>query len=130
MIAFCTHCFREIDAEDRQCHNCGADLRGDSRSYEEKLVAALAHPMPEARLRICWLLGINDVRSAVPNLMHVAERDPDLFVRKSAVEALVALRDPRSYSLLHDISEGDNYLLRSAAKKVLEDIDATKGFHP
>ena len=108
----------------------GADLRGDSRSYEEKLVAALAHPMPEARVRICWLLGINNVRSAVPNVMHVAERDPDLCVRMSAVEALVALRHPRSYSLLHDISERDNYLLRSAAKNVLEDIDPTKGFHP
>lgn len=130
MIAFCTHCFAEIDAGDQHCHNCGAYLRGDSRSYEEKLIAALAHPTPEARVRICWLLGINSVHSAVPDLMHAAEHDPDLFVRKSAVEALAVLRDPRSYSLLREISEGDNFFLRSTAKKVLEDIDPAKGCHP
>ena len=130
MIAFCTHCFAEIDSEDQVCPYCKADLSTDSRSYEDKLMAALEHPLPEARARICWLLGENNIRSAVPKLMHAAAHDPDLFVKKSAIEALVVLRDPRSYSLLQQISEGGNHFLQAAAKKILEDIDSTKGSHP
>lgn len=93
-------------------------------------MAALEHPLPEARARICWLLGENNIRSAVPKLMHAATHDPDLFVKKSAIEALVVLRDPRSYSLLQQISVGGNRFLQAAAKKILEDIDFTKGSHP
>lgn len=130
MIAFCTHCFAEIDSEDRCCLSCGADLGEDARSYEDKLIAALVHPLPEARARICWLIGGNRIYSAVPQLMHAAKHDPDLFVQKSAIESLAVLKDPRSYSLLHEISEGGNRLLQQVAKKILEDIDLAKGSHP
>ncbi len=61
MIAFCTHCWNEIDAAANPCPNCHADLGADSRSYEEKLVAALAHPLPAARVRICWLIAENNI---------------------------------------------------------------------
>lgn len=35
MIAFCTRCWAEVDSEERQCSNCGADFGDDTRSYEE-----------------------------------------------------------------------------------------------
>lgn len=130
MIAFCTHCFVEIDSEDQFCPYCEADLSTDARSYEDKLMAALEHPLPEARARICWLVGENNIRSAAPKLMQAAANDPDLFVRKSAIEALAVLRDPRSYSLLQQISEGGNRFLGSAAKNILDDIESTKGSLP
>ena len=92
MIAFCTHCWAEIAATLHQCPSCGADLNGDTRSYKEKLIGALAHPLPQARARICWLIGENGIASAVPRLMHLAEEDPDLFVRRAAVEGLRILQ--------------------------------------
>jgi HEAT repeat protein len=119
VIAFCTHCWSEIDSKADQCPQCRIDLGGDSRSYEEKLIAALAHPLPEARVRICWLIGQNRIRAVVPCLMHMAEQDPDLFVQKAAVEALGTLQDPRSDSLLHAISSSANQFLAAAANKSL-----------
>ncbi len=122
MIAFCTHCWTELDASIDQCPNCGTYQGADPRSYEEKLVAALEHPLPEARVRICWLIGENTVRAAVPGLIHMAEHDPDLFVQKAAVEALGKLKDRRSDLLLRAISGSTNRFLAVAAKKSLRSV--------
>jgi hypothetical protein len=121
MIAFCTHCWAEIAATLHQCPSCGADLNGDTRSYKEKLIGALAHPLPQARARICWLIGENGIASAVPRLMHLAEEDPDLFVRRAAVEGLRILQGMRSCSLLHAFREGADRLLAGAAKNGLNE---------
>jgi HEAT repeat protein len=120
VIAFCTRCWTEIDEQDDLCQHCGAEQDADSRSYQEKLIAALEHPLPQARARICWLIGENNIRIAVPHLMHVSEHDPDLFVRKAAVEALGSLKDSRSDPVLRAISESANRFLAAAAKKSLE----------
>jgi HEAT repeat protein len=56
--------------------------------------------------------------------MRAAEHDPDLFVRKAAVEALGALKDLRSDDLLREISKSTNRFLAVAAKKSLGRIKA------
>ncbi len=122
MIAFCTHCWTEIDASIDRCPHCGTGQGADPRSYEEKLVAALAHPLPEARARVCWLIGENTILAAVPCLMHMAEHDPDLFVQRAAVEALGTLKDLRPVFLLRAISASTNRFLATAAKKSLQSI--------
>jgi HEAT repeat protein len=126
MIAFCTHCWSEIDADLEQCPHCATDLRKDHRSYEEKLIAALAHPLPGARARICWLIGRNGIRTAVPRLMQMVKRDQDSFVRRAAVEALGSLRDPCAIALLHAISGGTDRFLASAAKNSLTRIGSPR----
>ncbi len=119
MIAYCTHCWREVNSEDKVCPGCAADLTLDHRTYEEKLIGALAHPLPEARERICWLVGEKQILQAVPDVMRLAKDDPDLFVRKAALESLGALRDPRSALLLRAISRCENRFLASVAAKSL-----------
>jgi hypothetical protein len=54
-------------------------------------VAALEHPMPEVRKRICWLIGENKIGSAIPYLVKVADHDSDLFVGRAARAALTVL---------------------------------------
>lgn len=122
MIAYCTHCWREVNSETKVCPGCAADLALDRRSYEEKLIGALAHPLPEARERICWLIGENQVRQAVGDLMRLATDDPDLFVRKAALESLGALKDPQSASLLRRVCTSENRFLASVAFKSLQAI--------
>ena len=92
MIAFCTHCWAEIDAAVTRCAHCNADLTSDPRTYSEKLVAALEHPMPEIRERICWLIGENKISGAIPYLVKVAGHDSDLFVGRAARAALTVLQ--------------------------------------
>ncbi len=127
MMAFCTHCWTEIDAALNVCSSCGEDLNSDPRTYEQKLVAALEHPLPEARVRICWLIGENKIQPAVPDLMQIAECDPDLFVRRAALEAMAVLRDPRAAPLLEAISRSDNRFLAAVARRSLDAISSPTG---
>jgi len=122
MISFCAHCWAEIDAREPLCPRCEVDLTGDTRSYEEKLIGALAHPLPEARARVCWLIGENRVCEAVPSLIHLAEHDPDLFVRKGALEALGAFDEPASVTVLRAVSRTPNRLLARTAWRSLRRI--------
>lgn len=119
MIAFCTRCWAEIDDRVDLCPFCDADQTSDPRTYDEKIVAALQHPLPQARARICWLIGENKIRAAVPNLLEIAERDPDIYVQKAAVEALGSIGDSRSKALLRKLSESNNRFLAAAASQSL-----------
>jgi HEAT repeat protein len=112
-------CWAEVDARMDRCPYCGADQSTDPRSYEDKIAAALEHPLPQARARVCWLIGENRLRTALPRLIEMAEGDPDIYVQKAAVEALGALRDPRSDELLRAISTSENRFLAKAAKESL-----------
>jgi HEAT repeat protein len=120
MIAFCTHCWNEIDASLNRCPFCGASVEMDARSYREKLVGALTHPLASTRARICWLLGENEVRAAVPAIMQLAESDLDMYVQKAALEALGSLKDQRAVPLLQRIQRGANRFLVATAQKSLE----------
>ena len=51
--------------------------------------------------------------------MKLAKDDPDLFVRKAAVESLGAVGDPKSTTLLRAISKCENRFLASVAIKSL-----------
>ena len=119
MIAFCTHCWAEIDSSAVRCGHCSSDFTTDPRSYEEKLTAALEHPLPLVRARICWLPGENHIIAAVPQLISVVEHDDDLFVQQAAIEALTELGDARAVPLMRALSRGDNQFLKSAAEKGL-----------
>lgn len=119
MIAFCTRCWTEIDDRVEECPACGVNQTSDLRTYDEKIVDALRHPLPQARARICWLIGENCIREAVPRLMDIAESDPDIYVQKAAVEALGAIGDSRSDKFLRSMSRGQNRLLAVAASKGL-----------
>lgn len=120
MIIFCTHCWAETTSENSTCPYCGADLELDSRSFETKLVSALDHPLAEARVRMCWLVGKNHIEPAVEKLMTMAQRDPDMFVRRAAVEALGHLRSPQVEPFLNSLLKQDDPWLRITVRESLE----------
>lgn len=124
MVVFCIHCWRETDSSLEKCPYCGADLALDRRSYEEKLTGALDHPLPEARVRTCWLIALNNVKAAVPKLISVVERDPDLFVRRAAVQALGKLHAESAVPLLQSLLKQDDHWMQNEAKKSLQQIQS------
>lgn len=122
MIVFCTHCWHETDSSLEKCPYCGADLALDHRSYEEKLTGALDHPLPEARVRTCWLIALNGSESAVPKLISVAESDPDLFVRRAAVQTLGKLHAESAVPLLQSLLKQNDRWMQHEANKSLQQI--------
>jgi HEAT repeat protein len=93
----------------------------DSRTYEQKLVAALNHPLSETRARICWVLGQKKVVGAVPHLLHILV-DPDLFVRVAALQALGEIGDERALPVLERFAADESVLIQAAAQKAVKQI--------
>jgi hypothetical protein len=122
MIVFCTKCWIETDSSRQQCPRCGADLAVDSRSYEEKLISSLDHPLPQARARACWLIGVKQMESGVTKLMSLVQKDADLFVRRAAVQALGRLRSTEAVALLESLIGKSDLWMEAEARKSLHRI--------
>jgi len=55
---FCPDCWGEVEPGARECPGCGAALADlDGQSYERKLIAALAHPLPDRQMLAARILG-------------------------------------------------------------------------
>jgi HEAT repeat protein len=106
------------------CPACGAQVDEDSRSFEEKLIFALKHPLPETRARICWILGHKKTSAAVPALLEVLN-DNDLFVRVAAIVALGEIGDEAALKDLLRLASDDNKLLRNEAQTAVDKIRKT-----
>lgn len=122
MIVFCTECWHETDSSRQTCPQCGADLGLNLHSYEEKLVSALSHPLPEARVRACWLVGLNNVQLAVTTLISMAQEDPDLFVRRAAVQALGKVHAQEAVPFLQSLLGLEDHWMEVEARKSLHQI--------
>lgn len=118
MRAYCTTCWAEVSADERRCPECGAAQMDDPRTFDQKLVAALNHPLPETRGRICRLIGQRGMRDAFSDLVHRLD-DADLHVRMAAVLALGDLGDERALPLLERASVDRSFLIRRAAQQAL-----------
>ena len=123
MLAFCTRCWSEMYAKDTLCPRCGARVDDDPRSFEEKLIAALEHPLPETRSRICWLLGQKRATWAIPHLVPMLH-DSDLFVRVAALRALGDIGDLSVEPALEAAVRDERPLVRVVAEGALEQIRA------
>lgn len=122
MIVFCTHCWRETTSEKTVCPFCGSRLDVDPRSFESKLVSALDHPLPETRVRICWLVAKNHINVAAEKLMSMAKNDPDMFVRRAAVEALSQLSSADIEPFLQSLLAENNAWLRHSIEEGLRQV--------
>lgn len=126
MLAFCTRCWLEINADDTVCAHCGAEVNDDPRSYDEKLKAALHHPLPPARARICWVLGRRGDASAIPHLLHMLD-DEDVYVQIAALKALGRIGDGSVLAVLEEAAGNPSLIIRLAASQALADVRRNTG---
>jgi HEAT repeat protein len=121
MLAFCTRCWLEMQAEAAACPHCGARVDEDPRSYDEKLRAALNHPLAATRARICWLLGKRGDARAIPALLGMLE-DEDVYVRIAALSALGKIGDPHVLPILEEAAASPSLIIRLAATQALNTL--------
>jgi HEAT repeat protein len=82
-----------IEFNSVRCWACGSDIGSlSARSYEEKLVSALTHPLTHVRERAALLLGAIGGPEAFEHLMRRARATGDPFVAAAALHGLEALR--------------------------------------
>lgn len=106
--AFCMQCFSMMPRAATVCPVCGhAAVALTARSYREKLVAALRHPLAEVRMRVVIALGFRRDVEAAADLAQCALRHPrDVVEGLEIVKSLRMLpgEQPR-YQALQDLCE-------------------------
>lgn len=91
-FAFCPACWGTLSSIDTRCRECGAEIEAlSSRSYPEKLLAALDHPIGDVRERAAKLLGEVGEREAREPLIRIATESRDKYLAATALESLAML---------------------------------------
>ena len=120
MIAFfCPDCWREVEPGARECPGCGAALADlDGQSYERKLIAALAHPLPDRQMLAARILGQLRSQAAVSELEKVVEFSPDPYLAAEAVTALARIGGNAATKAVKRAERDERVVVRAAAKRV------------
>lgn len=116
---FCTECFEQVGEGDTRCASCGAVLGEDKRSYEQKLIAALGHRLPDRRVLAAKILGLLRSEDAVPQLGRLARQRGDPYLAAEAVDALARIRTPDAMAILQRVAAQGAVIARKAARRAL-----------
>ncbi len=92
LIQFCSSCWAENLLGAPMCERCGTPLsETEPIFYDQKLMRALYHPIPETREMAAMLLGQRQDRQALPVLMSRLLEETDIGVLCAISQALAQL---------------------------------------
>jgi len=125
---FCPACWKVISEEDIICPYCGYDLRDfQQMPYEYKLLMGLNHPVTEMRLNVIHVIGMKNLKEAIPQLENMINKETNPIVLMHIVDALARMSHPEALELLSKLALHRYSLVRSRAKQALERLSKLKG---
>jgi anti-sigma factor RsiW len=118
---YCPDCFAEVEERTPHCPRCGADLANPARDFEEQLIRALDHPLPDRQLLAAQVLGQRGARKAVPRLIGIVERADDPYLVAEATVALARIGDPAGLAVVDRMARAGPPVARAAARAALRE---------
>ncbi|MFQ3567634.1 MAG: HEAT repeat domain-containing protein [Aggregatilineales bacterium] len=110
-----------------QCLHCGFNLReAAQRSYEERLIAALRHRVPEYRVTAAQILGRRGCAAALPEFRRILETEQDLYLIKTVLRALKDIKEPLSVELIQSATRHPSRLVANLAASLLMQMAAAR----
>jgi hypothetical protein len=121
---FCLHCFAMMPATAEICPHCGTHVSDfDRKSYFDRLLNALFHPLADCRMQAIIVLGLLGKAQSADALVKCALRHPtDVPEGLEIVRSLARIDDStiRLQSLLGIASEHPARGVRRAAEEALK----------
>src|SRR6266566_9893828 len=100
-IQFCANCWAENLFGATVCERCGTPLsETEPIFYDQKLLRALYHPIPQTREMAAMLLGQRQDRHALPVLLSRLPEETDIGVLCAISQALGQLGDCQAVTSL------------------------------
>lgn len=118
---YCPDCFAEVEQQARRCPRCGTDVAKPAGDFEEQLIRALGHPLPDRQLLAAQVLGQRQARRAVPRLIEIAEQHHDPYLVAEAIVALARIGDPAGLAVVDRIARRGPAVARAAARAALRE---------
>jgi len=101
LMQFCSTCWAENLIDATVCDRCGTSLsETEPIFYDQKLLRALQHPVPEVREMVAMLLGLRQDRHALPVLLARLLEESDIGVLCAISKALGQLGDCQAAAFL------------------------------
>src|SRR6266516_3072772 len=101
LIQYCPNCWAENTIDATVCERCSTSLsETEPIFYDQKLMRALHHPVPETREMAAMLLGQRRDRHALPVLMSCLLEETDIGVLCAISQALAQLGDCQAVTSL------------------------------
>lgn len=119
MQCFCPDCFAEAAPGAMTCPVCGPELESDRRGYEDKLLRALHHPIPDHQIMAARVLGEHRSERAIPELAGLLSQNPDYYLAREVLAALLKIGSPKSLHVLEEAGHGRSRLIRDFARELL-----------
>jgi hypothetical protein len=118
---YCPDCFAEVEQQTAGCPRCGADLTSPAGDFEEQLIRALGHPLPDRRLLAAQVLGQRGARRAVPRLIRIVDESDDPYLVAEATVALARIGDPAGLAVVDRMARVRPAVARAAARTALRE---------
>ncbi|MBF2076233.1 MAG: HEAT repeat domain-containing protein [Synechococcales cyanobacterium C42_A2020_086] len=121
---YCPACFAEISKEAFVCPACGVNIQQwekEHASYAERLIHALKHPNPEARMGSIITLGNRkDVKAAIPLAECAFDHPIDVWQDMEIIRALRKLpNSPEKETALRMLLKHPGRVIREEAEASL-----------
>jgi len=121
-LPFCPRCYAQIPFEAGICPSCGASLDDwHAKSYVERLILALGHPLADVRMRAIIALGLRREAAAANPLRDCALRHvTDVIEALEIVNSLPLIRGGGGDDALRALAaRHPARAVRQAAERVL-----------
>jgi len=122
---YCPQCWSEVAGEEHICPHCGYPLdEFHQQAFEDKLLAALHHTLPERRIMAAQILGNLKSERALPEFIRIIEgNEEDYFFLRAVLLAVVKIPHPDRIKILQRASQHPSRLVSDLAKELLVDLN-------
>lgn len=125
---YCPKCWEIVNKDQRVCPNCGYELDDFTHyDYDDKLIAALHHPVSERKMMAAQVLGIRQCKRALPEFKKILASDEDnYFFLRAILLAVTSIKDPECEVILEQAKNHTSALVSRLAAELLGDIRSGK----
>ena len=127
MIFYCPACWKEIREDDKKCQRCGSDLTVlDQKSFDEKLIQALGHPVRETARMAVWILGERKTVEAVAPLIRLFDETENPFLQREILDTLDKIGTEDALNFIMESLDHHVSIVRRRAWEIMNEKEKRK----
>ncbi len=121
---YCPNCWTIVEENQKVCPNCGYSLADFAHfDFDDKLIAALHHPVTERRIMAAQVLGNRQCKRALPEFRKILESDEsNYFFLRAILLAVLKIEDPEQEEILKRAARHKSKLISQLAVELLGEL--------
>jgi len=127
---YCPNCWESIEKSETSCPHCGYKIeKFNQSSFEDKLLAALHHSLPERRIMAAQILGNLKSEKALLEFQKIINSDEtNYFFLRAILLATVKIKNPIRETILEIASHHSSNLVSDLARRLLTQLSDNQDF--